>query len=519
MNDPTPPIGRVRSLNELPAAPQADPSQAPAEAAAPQAPRPAAPAPNPGLSRPPAAPPSRPQSGPAPGRRDDDGPAPRRTQDIDADIDRAMAQALGSKTDELATNFKRARDAEIEAELEALMAGFDPKDLSVSSTKRTRAEDRAHVPKEGVGQEDRHGIQQAKVVSIRGLTIFLDLGAKSEGIVPADQFGADLPKPGDMIEVVFDHYDASEGLLVMSRKGAAVIASWETLHKGMIVEARVTKGVKGGVEVDVNGLRGFMPISQIELGVRVEDTATYINQKLRAVVTELNQREKNLVVSRRELLEKERAEQSVKTWAELQEGQVRTGTIRSIKPFGAFVDLGGVDGLLPTGELSWSRVADPSEVVSIGQGVEVKILKIDRAAQKVTLGLKQLATSPWDSIEDELERGQTVTGKVTRLMDFGAFVEILPGIEGLIHVSELGPKKVYRVRDVVKEGQEVEVRILKIEPEVKRISLSLRPLPVAAAPEPDEPEDEAPAAPKPARKVPLKGGLGDSDPNPFSPKS
>ncbi|HEU5115046.1 MAG TPA: S1 RNA-binding domain-containing protein, partial [Isosphaeraceae bacterium] len=364
------------------------------------------------------------------------------------------------------------------------------------------------------GQEERQGIQQAKVVALRGNTIFLDLGAKSEGIVPADQFGSDLPNVGDMIEVVFDHFDHSEGLLVMSRKGAALAATWENLRKGMIVEARVTKAVKGGVEVDVNGIRGFMPISQID-NVRVESGADYLNQKLRAIVTELSQREKNLVVSRRELLEQERAEMREKTWAELEEGQVRTGTVRSIKPFGAFVDLGGVDGLLPVGELSWSRVADPSEVVSTGQQVEVKILKIDRGAQRLTLGLKQLAPSPWDTIEDRFARGETVNGKVTRLMDFGAFVELEPGIEGLIHITELGPKKVFRVKDIVQPGQEVAVRILKIEPEMKRISLTLRPLAPTQKVEEEPEEEEVEPTPKPVRKVPLKGGLGDGDPNPF----
>lgn len=415
-------------------------------------------------------------------------------------------------------NFKRQKDEDIEAELESLMAGFDAGSLNVSSPRRTRAEDRAHVPKGGVGQEERHGIQKAKVVAVRGMTIFLDLGAKSEGIVPADQFGAEIPNVGDFVEVVFDRYDPEEGLLIMSRKGAAAIATWENLHRGMIVEARVVKEIKGGLEVEVNGIRAFMPISQIELG-RVETTAPYVNQKLRALVTELNAREKNLVVSRRELLEKERAEQREKTWAELEEGQIHTGIVRSVKPFGAFVEVGGVDGLLPVGEMSWSRVADPSEVVSLGDEVEVKILRIDREAQKVTFGLRQLKTSPWEDFEDRFSTGQTVRGKVTKLMDFGAFVELEPGIEGLIHISELGPKKVWRVKDVVQPGQEVDVRILKIEPDLKRISLSLRPLgpTVTAEPEPEEEGDETPKPPKPERKVPLKGGLGDRDKNPFGP--
>jgi ribosomal protein S1 len=196
--------------------------------------------------------------------------------------------------------------------------------------------------------------------------------------------------------------------------------------------------------------------------------------------------------------------------------------IRSVKDFGAFVDLGGVDGLLHVGEMSWTRGADASSMVKVGQEVDVKVLKIDRENRKLSLGLKQLTPSPWDLVGDKFSRGMTVTGKVTKLMDFGAFVELEPGIEGLVHITELAPNRVRRVADIVKPGQEVEVRILKIDAEAKKISLSLRPTPTlsttATAPEPEEPEDETPPPPKPERKVPLKGGLGDTDKDPFSPR-
>ncbi len=176
-----------------------------------------------------------------------------------------------------------------------------------------------------------------------------------------------------------------------------------------------------------------------------------------------------------------------------------------------------MDGLIHISDLAWTRVSDVASVVKVGQQVEVKILKIDRTTSKISLGLKQLMASPWDNVEDNYARGQSARGKVTRLMDFGAFVELEPGVEGLIHISELSPNRVVRVKDIVKPGQEVEVRILKIEPEAKKISLSLRPLPVAAKVE-EEPEDDTPPPPRPERKVPLKGGLGDADPDPFSPK-
>ncbi len=532
-----PPIGRVRGLNEPPAglpkddkplpesAPTATDRGEPAKTSPVATPPSAGSEPRPGgnLTRPSAGPKAVPSfertSTRRPGTADEDQ-APRTPRDVDDEIDRAMASAMGRSAarGESEVSFKRQRDASIEAELEAMMEGFDASMFDVSTPGRTRAADRAHVPKPGVGQEERPGVQNAKVVGIRGKDVFLDLGAKSEGVVPLEQFGEHPPSKGEIIEVVFDRYLAEEGLQLFSRKGAAVEANWNNLRKDLIVEGRVTKAIKGGIEVDVNGIRGFMPISQIDLN-RVDDVTPYLNQRLRAIVTEANPRERNLVVSRRALLEKEREEQREKTWAELEEGQVRTGVVRSIKPFGAFVDLGGVDGLIPVQEMSWGRVADPSEIVKIGQEVEVKVLRIDRQTNKLTLGLRQLVASPWDDIEDRYARGSTVRGKVTRLMDFGAFVELEPGVEGLIHITELGPKKVWRVKDVVQPGQEVDVRILKIEPESQRISLSLRPL--ASTPvkpeEPEEEEEPAPPAPKPERKVPLKGGLGDRDPNPLKP--
>jgi small subunit ribosomal protein S1 len=436
---------------------------------------------------------------------------PNAENPIDAALDAELAKPDPKPSRELP--LKRQWDDELEAELEAALQGFDASQFDVART-RTRAEDRKHVPKGTVGQEGAPGPRQGKVIGVRGKSVFVDLGAKSEGVVPVEQFEGELPKPGDMIEVNVDRFDDDEGLLILSLKGAAVEANWENLRKGLIVEARVTKTNKGGLDVDVDGIRGFLPIGQIEIG-RVDDTAPYVNQKLRVVVTEANQRERNLVVSRREILERERAEQREKTWAALEEGQVRHGVIRSVKPYGAFVDIGGVDGLLPVSEMSWMRVADPSEVVKVGQEVDVKVLRIDRQTSKVSLGLKQLTPSPWDRVEEKYARGMTVRGKVIRLMDFGAFVELEPGIEGLVHISELSPNRVRRVADIVQPGQEVEVRILKLEPEAKKIALSLRPLPTAAPAEPEDEEDDTPPPPPKPRKVPLKGGLGDRDADPF----
>ncbi len=437
---------------------------------------------------------------------------PRRS-DQDAAIDAALDAVAHGVTARPAEEvpLKKQWDADLDAELEAAMAGFDAAAFDVSSPRRAPREERAGgmAPSGGRGQETRSGPQMGKVIAVRGKIVFVDLGAKSEGVVPVDQFAGALPAPGDMIEVRVDHFDTAEGLLILSLKGAAVEANWENLRKGLIVEAKVTKTNKGGLDVEVDGIRGFLPIGQIDIN-RVEDAAIYVNQKLRVVVTEANQREKNLVVSRRELLEQERAERREETWKTIEEGQILKGVVRSIKDFGAFVDVGGVDGLIHVGDMAWSRVTDPSGLLKPGDEVEVKVLKVDRTSQKVGLGLKQLMPSPWDRVEEKYHRGQSVRGKVTRLMDFGAFVELEPGIEGLIHISELSPTRVRRVVDIVKPEQEVEVRIVRIEVEARKIALSLIPLPVAA--EPEEEEDDEPRPPRPEPKVPLKGGLGERDP-------
>jgi small subunit ribosomal protein S1 len=210
------------------------------------------------------------------------------------------------------------------------------------------------------------------------------------------------------------------------------------------------------------------------------------------------------------LLEKEREEMREKLWGQLAEGQTHQGVVRSIKEFGAFVDLGGVDGLLHVSEMSWQRVKDPSTLVQIGQSVQVVILKIDQERRKLSLGMKQLTTSPWDDAAAKYPPSAIVDGKVTRLMDFGAFVELEPAIEGLIHISELAPQRVHRVRDIVQVGQEVKVMVLNVDPGQRRISLSLKAaLPKEPeAPVEEEEEEVAPSRPARPRATPLRGGIG-----------
>ena len=394
-------------------------------------------------------------------------------------------------------------DDEIAGELEAAMGGMSAQDLYAaenSQAARTQA---------AAGADQ--GRKQGKVLSVHGKDVFIEVpGGRSQGVLALEQFPEGPPKPGTTVEVSIEGYDAANGLLILSRRGAAVSADWSTVAEGMIVEARVVETNKGGLSVDINGIRGFMPISQIDL-YRVEKPEDYVNQKLLCIVTEVKPDERNLVVSRRDYLEKQREEQREKMWQTLAEGQVFTGTVRSVRDFGAFVDIGGVDGLLHVSEISWKRVQDASQILQPGQSVKVAVLKLDKDQRKISLTLKGLEANPWDTIEERLPVSLVATGTVTRTTDFGAFVELEPGIEGLIHISELGRQRVWRVTDIVKPGQEVQVKVIGLDKDARRIALSLRQAIVEAPAKPAEEEAEEEASevkpPKP-RTTPLRGGIG-----------
>jgi small subunit ribosomal protein S1 len=399
----------------------------------------------------------------------------------------------------------KALDAEIEKELEEALGGGTAEGLLAESTRAGRPPaSQADAPP---------GPKMAKVISVRGADVFLQVpGGRSEGLLPMLQFPDGPPALGSEVAVHIEGYDRANGLLILARVGAAAtVEDWSSVHEGLVVEARVTETNKGGLSVDVNGIRGFMPISQIDL-FRVEQPEQFVNQRLLCQITEVNREEHNLVVSRRAYLEKEREEQKAKLWAELAEGQTREGIVRSIQPFGAFVDLGGMDGLVHVSEMSWVRVKDPASVLQQGQRVQVQVLRIDREKRKISLGMKQLTASPWDNVVERYVHGSIITGKVTRTTEFGAFVELEPGIEGLIHISELAPQRVYRVTDIVKPEQDVNVMVLSVDPESRRISLSLRaalPVQPEAADEEEDDEDQEAPPPRP-RIVPLRGGVGEA---------
>ena len=299
---------------------------------------------------------------------------------------------------------------------------------------------------------------------------------------------------------------------------AQAVSDWSSVALHMIVEVKCTGVNKNGsgLLVEISGIKGFMPISQIDL-YRVEDPNQFVVQTLKGEVVELNREERNLIVSRKALMEREREAQREKFWSELDVGQVRTGVVRGLQPFGAFVDLGGADGLIPVSEMSWKRIAHPNEVLTVGQRVEVVVKKMDPEARRISLSLRQLLANPWDSFAAQNRPGTRINGTVTRLTEFGAFVELAPGIEGLIHISELSTERSKRVRDVVTEGQEVEVQIMNIDTEARRVALSMKTIMAGAqaeqyaADDAEQEEDAAAAAERMANRTAnpnLRGGIG-----------
>ena len=351
---------------------------------------------------------------------------------------------------------------------------------------------------------------KAKVQSISAEDVFCDVGYRSPGVVPSRQFPqGKQPRVGEEFLVHVEKYDPDSGVIRVNLPKASrkLRGGWEELSVGQVLECTVNKTNKGGLEVTVSNLRAFLPASQVDLGF-VSSLETYVGQRFAVEVTEVNPAKRNLVVSRRSVLIQERKEAAATFWPQADVGQQYAGRVKTIKDYGAFVDIGGVDGFLHIGEMSWTRLKHPSDVLGEGQPVDVVIISLDREKQKIGLGMRQLSRNPWELIEERYGVGSQVTGTVTRTADFGAFVELEPSVEGLIHISELDHKRVKKVTDVVNVGQEVAVQVLEITPERQRISLSLK----ATKPKPEEQIREEEAAKSQAyerkRKEPLRGGTG-----------
>lgn len=329
----------------------------------------------------------------------------------------------------------------------------------------------------------RGAVVTGTVVKVTHDEVFVDLAWKSEGIISLRELSvspvthpSEVVSVGDEIKAVVLKVENKEGNPVLSRRRVAEEEATE--HLAQLAEskeelqAKVTEVVKGGLLVDV-GMRGFVPASQIQLGY-VEDLKQFLGQSLRLRVIEFDPGKRKVVLSQKVILAEEQISKRAQLFETLQEGDIVTGVVRRLADFGAFVDIGGVDGLLHVSEMAYSRVKHPSEIVNVGDEVEVQVLKLDKEHSKVSLGLKQLKPSPWDSVAEKYALGSLVTGKVVRLAPFGAFVQLEDGVDALIHISQLSDKRVAKVEDVVKVGDMVQAKVIECKPEEKRISLSIR---------------------------------------------
>ncbi|MGE5608305.1 MAG: S1 RNA-binding domain-containing protein [Bacillota bacterium] len=319
------------------------------------------------------------------------------------------------------------------------------------------------------------GMRRGKIISIDAAKdeVFVDLGGKNQGIATLSQFEKE-PAVGQEMDFHVDHLDSREGLLILTLKGAvSTNVTWENLEVGQIVEGSVTGMNKGGLELQIKNMRGFMPAGQVDLYFQ-KDISIFIGQRMKVEVTQFDREKKNLIVSRRNILEREKEEAKTKLLAELTEGQIRRGTVRSVMEYGAFVDLGGLDGLLHVSEMSYRRVKNPAEVVKVGDVVDVKITKIDKATGKLSLSLKQAMADPWQNASERYPVGTAITARVSRIEAFGAFLEAEEGIEGLLPVSEISWQRIRHPQDVLKEGETVRVVVISLDPAAKRMSFSLK---------------------------------------------
>lgn len=343
-------------------------------------------------------------------------------------------------------------------------------------------------------------VVKGKVSKVEDKQAFVDVGYKTDGIVPISELSSlhvetvsDVLNEGDEIALKVLRLNEEEDELVLSKRAVEAERAWEDLkqkmEQGEIIETEVAEVVKGGLVVDL-GVRGFIPASLVERHY-VEDFSDYKGRLLRLKIIELDEENNKLILSQKAVLDGEAEAQKRQTMDSLEVGQVLEGTVQRLTNFGAFVDIGGVDGLVHISELAWYRVEKPSDVVSEGDSVSVKVLKIDPENERISLSIKETQPGPWDRVAEEIATGDIVTGTVKRLVSFGAFVEVYPGVEGLVHISQISHRHIGTPGEVLKEGEEIQVKVLDMNPNDQRISLSIKEV------EPEQPTFEA--RPKPSK--------------------
>ncbi|HEX4265231.1 MAG TPA: 30S ribosomal protein S1 [Verrucomicrobiae bacterium] len=323
-------------------------------------------------------------------------------------------------------------------------------------------------------------IVKGHVIEVRPKEVLVDIGYKSEGVIAGNEFDdIKTVKVGDEIDVLIEKLEDKEGMVVLSREKAEFKKNWERIlticNEGGVINGKVKAVVKGGLLVNI-GVEAFLPASQIDI-TTPKNLQQYVGNNYDFKVVKINQERQNIVLSRRELIEQERTERRQKLLSEMTPGDIRKGTVKNITDFGAFIDLNGIDGLLHITDMSWGRIGHPSEVLKVGQDIDVVVLDINREKERVSLGLKQKMANPWDNIEGKFPIGAKVKGKVVNLVPYGAFVELEPGVEGLVHVTELSwTKRIAKPADVLKQDQEIEAVVLGINREEQKISLGVRQL-------------------------------------------
>ncbi|MBU4556699.1 MAG: 30S ribosomal protein S1 [Actinobacteria bacterium] len=348
---------------------------------------------------------------------------------------------------------------------------------------------------------DEGDLVAGTIVKVERDEVLLDIGYKSEGVIPARELSirkdanpADIVSVGDQVEALVLQKEDKDGRLILSKKRAEYERAWSKIEEkfttGEDVEGEVIEVVKGGLIIDI-GLRGFLPASLVDLR-RVKDLAAYLGTRLEARVIEMDRNRNNVVLSRRVVLEEGRKHERAEILGKLAKGQILPGNVSSIVDFGAFVDLGGIDGLVHISELSWSHVNHPSEVVKVGDPVEVKVLEVDLDRERISLGLKQTQPDPWQELVKNFPVGSLLEGKVTKLVPFGAFVELGDGVEGLVHISEMAKGHVETPDQVAAVGDEVHIKVMDVDLDRRRISLSMRAAAEALGIEIIVPERELP---------------------------
>ena len=357
---------------------------------------------------------------------------------------------------------------ELDQELELALAGTEEGEYSI-----------------GTSTLAVNSVLEGKVLRVDDEFVLVDVGYKSEGHIPRNEWDETEPPPqvGDIVKVLLEEFEDGQveeqrGLITLSKRKARRIEDWlrvmECVHENDVVTGFVTRKIKGGLLVDISGVNVFLPASQVDIR-RPADIGDYCGRAIQCLVLKIDEARRNIVVSRRALIEQERAERKKQLMETLEVGQIRRGVVKNIADFGAFVDLGGIDGLLHITDMSWGRIGHPSEMVQIDQEVEVQVLHIDREREKIALGMKQRTASPWAKVADKYPVGTVCKGTVVNVMSYGAFVKLEDGVEGLVHISEMSwTKRVSHPSELVKPGDEVEVVVLAINKEKQEISLGMK---------------------------------------------